>query len=530
MDQTELIIYADGELRPSEAAAAEKHLSDCVECRAQMAQMRSDLDDFITRHRERKIAALRSGPRWADLSGEFDRLDGRKPSAPLLRFPAARGWIGLAAAALIAALIWNLSTERTVSAAELLQKASTTPEDARPNRRIIIKSGRQQFIRPARLGQEQSRAVAKDDVSQLRALFEQANFSWDDPLSARSFARWRDQLREKQDHVSIVQSGPDRLYRVRTATSQSVLSEATLMMRVNDLRAVRETLRFGDREAVEIAETTPAEPSAPTAPQPAGVRIAAEPPAAVETPVGPAEELRVLAALNNIGADLGDPIEVKRDEENRRIAITGTAVDARRQQQIRDAVRDIPGVTIAFTQGQPIRETTTREPTATVSAGRRSALHDQLEARLGAGEQVDEFVDRILAESESALARAHALRNLATRFPPDVEQTLMPADHRILAGLRGRHMQALEAAAESIERQIADVFGSSAKAGARACSGWHDCTSIVLAASQKLDELLNAALAGAGGGKSPAAGDLTSALAGWRQQVAALAAAADGTR
>jgi hypothetical protein len=529
MDQTELLTYVDGELRPSEAAAAEKHLAGCPECRVRIAQMRSDLDDVITRHRERKIAALRGGPAWADLSAEFDRLDGRKRANRLLRFPSARGWMGLAAAGLVAALVWNLSTERTVSAAELLRKASSKPEDSQPDRRIVIKTRRQQFIRPARVGSvREPQAAASDDASELRTLFHQANFSWDDPLSARSFARWRDQLREKQDQVTLTQNGAERLYRVRTTTSQSVLSEATLMIRVDDLRAVRETLRFGDRDLVDIAETTPAELGVPTVPRPAGARIATQLPAEVETPVGPGEELRVLAALNQIGADLGEPIEVKRDD--RRITISGTAVGARRQQQIRDAVRDIPGVAVAFTEGQPIEAMTTRQPADTVTAGRRFALHDELEARLGAGEQVDAFVDRIVAESESALARAHALRNLAARFPPDVDQALSPGDQRILGDLRGRHLLALQAVSQSIERQINDVFGVGASGSPRACSGWQDCTSVVLAASQKFDELLNAALAGAGGGMSPTAGDLTAALAVWKQQITALAETAGTSR
>jgi hypothetical protein len=531
MDQTELLTYADGELHPSEAAAVEKHLAGCVECRLRMAQVRSDLDDVITRHRERKIAALRSGPAWADLRGEFDRLDGKKAARRFLHFPAARTWIGVAAAGLIAALIWNISTERTVSAAELLGKASSRPDDLQPNRRIVIKTGRQQFVRPARLGGVTlPRATAANDTSELRSLFERANFSWEDPLSARSFARWRDQLPEKQDQVSVLQIGADRLYRIRTSSAHNVLSEATLMMRVGDLRAVHETLQFGERELIEIAETSPAEPAAPATPRAPGTRIATEPPVSVETPAGPAEELRVLAALNEIGADLGEPIDVKRDEVNQRITITGIDVDTRRQQQIRAAVRDIPGVEIAFTQGQPVEAATTREPADSVTAGRRSALHDQLEARLGAGERVDAFIDRIVGESESALARAHALRNLAVRFPPEVEQTLSPNDQQILHSLRGRHLQALGAVSQSIERQITDLLGSGRTANARACGSWQECTGPLLSASQKFDEVLNAALAGAGGGKPLAAGDLISALTIWRVQIGVLAEAAGATR
>jgi hypothetical protein len=294
------------------------------------------------------------------------------------------------------------------------------------------------------------------------------------------------------------------------------------MMRVADLRAVRETLQFRDREVVEIAETAPAEVDVPPAPRAPGMQIATESPSPVETRVGPAEELRVLAALNQIGADLGEPIEVKRDEANRGISVNGIDVDPRRQQQIRDALRDIPGVTVTFAQGQPLAETA-RDSADTVTASRRSALHDQLEARLGSGERVDAFVDRMLSESESALARAHALQNLAVRFPPHVEKTLSSGDALILLNLRRRHLQALGTLSQSIEQKIADVLGSGRPGSGGNCGSWQDCASAVVAASQKFDEVLNAALAGAGAGKSPAAGDLSNALTMWRQQIEALA-------
>ena len=502
MDQTELLTYADGELHPSEAAAAEKHLAGCVECRLRLEQLRSDLDDLITRHRERKIAAVGAGAAWADLNREFDRLDGKRESRA--RVTPLRAWIGIAAAAFVAAVVWNLATQRTVSAAELLTKASAREPSAEPNRRIVITTRGRSFLRMAQLG-------TADGASELKSLFEQANFSWENPLSARSFARWREQLPQKQDQVSLVETGSGRLYRIRTATSHGVLTEATLMMRVVDLRAVRETLRFRERELVEIAEVAPAEPAAPE------TRIATEQPAAAETPVGPAEELRVLAALNQIGADLGDPVEVKRDDANNRLTISGVGVDAARQQQIKNALRDIPGVVLEFTDPQPVDVVTS--PEAPVTAARRSPLHAELETRLGAGDRVDAFVDRLLAASETGLARAHALRNLAARFPPPVEQTLPAGDRRILDDLRARHLSALVAVSESIERDVAQVFGSSRSGAARACTAWQECAAAVVSASQRFDETLNATLAGTGREESGDAAKLVAALAAWRQQI-----------
>ena len=520
MDEIKLLTYADGELNPTDAAAVHEHLAGCTECRTRLAQLRSDLDDLITRHRERKIAAGHAARSWADLTPEFDRLDGRRIRTRFLPPIPARAWISMAAAALFAAVIWNFSTGRTVSAAQLLEKASGRYAASEPSRRIAIKTRRHTFVRPARLtASSPQRPATLDPSSELRILFEQANFSWDDPLSARSFPRWRDQLPAKQDHVSVIEpanGSGERLYRIRTTTSHGVLPDAALTMRAVDLRPLSETLQFRNNEVVEISETAPAEPVTPGKPQMPESRIASEPGEIRGTPVGPAEELRVLAALNEIGADLGDPVEVIRDDSLGRLTITGVGVAPARQQQIRDAIRDIPGVTVDFTQPRPLEPGAPREAPAPVTAPRRSALHDQLEARLGAGDRVEQFIDMLIADSESALARAHALRKLAARFPPGVERTLSSPERQVLGDLRSRHVQALSSLSRSIENRLTDLIGSPTAAPVRACTDWQECANSVLQASQSFDQILNAALAGT------EVVTLKGALGRWRRQIAAL--------
>ena len=47
--------------------------------------------------------------------------------------------------------------------------------------------------------------------------------------------------------------------------------------------------------------------------------------------------MRVLAALNRVGADLGDPIEVSR--AGGEILVSGVGIEPQRQQEIKDALR-----------------------------------------------------------------------------------------------------------------------------------------------------------------------------------------------
>jgi hypothetical protein len=507
MDDTKLLAFIDRELDAPEAIRVDEHLSGCEMCRTRLVELRSDLDDLITRHRERKMATAPPPRSWADLSTEFDRLDGVRSRM----FPA-RAWLGVAAAALIAGVFWNFSTEHTVNAAELLDKASREAP-AELGRRIAIKTRRQSFVRPARMSSETQPAMAD-----LEALFHRANFSWEDPLSARAFARWRDRLPVKQDEVTL--AGSDgQLYRIRTTTSHGVLSEAVLTVRAKDLRPLDETLRFTN-ELVEIRETEASETIVPHTP---GTRIASQP-VPSHLRVSAAEELRVLAALNNIGADLGDPVDVSRDDEHGALKITGIGIGPARQQQIRAAVRDIPGVVVSFTETQPIEKSSDRQPASQVMVTPRSAVHDELESHLGRGDLVGRFIDTLLGESESALARAHALRKLANRFPPDVERTLTPPEHRMLAELRARHLTALSSLSDSIKQRIVDVFGAVPRPSAIACGpNWQECTTAAVSASQKFDTLLNSALAGTGSQPAPDVDGLKAMVGEWHQQIAALA-------
>ena len=77
---------------------------------------------------------------------------------------------------------------------------------------------------------------------------------------------------------------------------------------------------------------------------------------------GPEDELRVIAALDRIGADLGDPVAVTR--ASNRIVVTCIGLDARRTEELRDALKGLPQVSIeaspkasVSTGGSPVEVT-----------------------------------------------------------------------------------------------------------------------------------------------------------------------------
>src|SRR5262249_15108087 len=134
-------------------------------------------------------------------------------------------------------------------------------------------------------------------------------------------------------------------------TPEGKLSSATLTLRNSDLEPVGERLEFRNQEWVELSEIT--EPSVGSGGNAAAVEAPVRPaepsrPAAVAP--GPSasisDELQVLSALHQIGADLGDPVEVKRSEG--RVLVSGVGIPLERQKQIHSALAGMSNVAVQF--------------------------------------------------------------------------------------------------------------------------------------------------------------------------------------
>ncbi|HEU0139724.1 MAG TPA: zf-HC2 domain-containing protein [Bryobacteraceae bacterium] len=505
IEDTELLAYADGELDARQAADIRRHLADCPECELRLRRLRAGLEDYTWRIEEDKRRVSPPRP-WQNLEPEFSRID-REAAARLRRAaPRTHRWLAVAATVLVAVIIYQFSRENSVSAAELLDKATQTGVATEPGRRIRMKTRQNALVRPARLtATTPQRAVNDSSFIQIKALFEQARFSWEDPLSARAFAEWRNRLEEKSDEVTVLGSGnqrAERQYRIRTTTPEGVLAEASLTLRANDLRPLHETLRFRNNEWVEIVEAEPAGdmPSRQMEPPPpiASSRESISPESVEETPAGADEELHVIAALNRIGADLGEPLEVRRETAERRILVTGIGIDPARQKQILGLVASIPGVSVQFEDPHPVESLPSEGVQAPVAAGPKPPLHDLLKEKLGAGRPVEQFVDRVLALSDSALSRAHALHSLSERFPPEVERAFEAPDRSLLGSIRLQHSRALLSIADQLERELDTLLSGTVRERAPPgqCGTWQQCAAGILRTTQELDETLNLALAG----------------------------------
>lgn len=240
-------------------------------------------------------------------------------------------------------------------------------------------------------------------------------------------------------------------------------------------------------------------------------------PRASESPsISADDELNVIAALHRMGADLGDPIEVVRERDT--IIVHGAGVDPARANQLRTALSGMPRVSIDLSAPALPAQADSRTPL--VESGRESAVEPQISRQFSDRVAFQKVVDETLQSSEAMMARAHALRALADRFPAAVAAHMSPGSEALLASIRQEHTAAMANQVAAIHRSMSTLLRSSASAPAQeqrvpAATNWQEQTYQLFSSAAAVDHLLGALLAPTAGtqlGDSGAA-DLAAALA-----------------
>jgi anti-sigma factor RsiW len=214
----------------------------------------------------------------------------------------------------------------------------------------------------------------------------------------------------------------------------------------------------GPAPANQISSDLPKQdvPSAPALSAPTGPTTPSAPlldgaPQAIVPAATAADELRVFVALHLVGADLGEPVQVSRSEG--RIHIQGTGIEPHRQSRILAALNAIPNLDVHFNEvGSNTPQVADFTPAAPAGSNANTGLQEQILRQLGTRAAVEQFTNQLMERSDNLMARAHAVRRLAQRFPPYVEATLGPDERKMLLDLRRQHIAAMELESEEILR------------------------------------------------------------------------------
>jgi hypothetical protein len=150
----------------------------------------------------------------------------------------------------------------------------------------------------------------------------------------------------------------------------------------------------------------------------------------------------VFAALHRAGADLGDPVDVTRTGAH--IVVTGVGIAAERQRKIRDELRALPQVTLRFSDPSNDAAAPEGRNASAISVNPGAGpLQIELAKQLGGPAGFEQFADQVLELTDGFMARAHALRRLAERFPPELEAQIPPQERQLLQTMRREHTEPL---------------------------------------------------------------------------------------
>jgi len=307
----------------------------------------------------------------------------------------------------------------------------------------------------------------------VAALFQQANWDWNNPLSASAFEQWRDRQVRKSDEVKAVQnpqSPSEHLTQIRTTAAEGEVEAASITLDTDDYDAVSERLEFRDREWVELSEISevPTESASGSGASTTGVPVRA-----AEIPSRPAafapgssasisDELQVLSALNSIEADLGVGELEDVTLTDGKVLVRGPgSIPQQRQEEIRSSLAKLPHVEVEFTSLPPVSapsEVAAVNGSAAGAAG--SPMETRLEKRLGGHAEFERFSTQLIDLDDAAMKRVYALHNLAQKFSPDAEAKLSSQDLSLLHELSRKHTAVLAEKVSGMERMLVPALSS----------------------------------------------------------------------
>ncbi len=504
--QDVLLLYFDGELSARAGRAVEEHLAGCWQCRSEIEEFRKTADDCV-RYRAGMMAAQLPPAPWRDLTRGFARID-----AELSAERPYRRWVMAAAAAVVlaAGLFYHFRGTPSVEAAALLRKAvAASASSPAEHRRIRVRT--------------RNRVARYENAPEIRALFVKAHYPAEQPLSAASYQAWRNAQTVKTDQVETITTAEppfDRCYRIRTVAAQGDLAAASLTLRTTDFHPVEGRFEFRNQDWVELTESAEAPVEEPNAGAPVR-RVVPSQPVIPEGTASVSEQLAVVAALHEIGADLGDPLDI--NLSGGRILVSGIGIPPERRQQIHQALDPLPYVAVQFSDpaASPLPQEQQPAPgEASSPVTKPTGLEARLEQVWGGRAEFERISAQLLDWNDAAMARVYALRSLAQRFPARTEASMNAKDRAVLHDLARAHLAALAAQTASIEHALAPVLGPAGTPSVQAAEPWQAATEDLFRTARRADLLLTTLL-GATRDHAAAptlAGDLRTALASIRSE------------
>jgi hypothetical protein len=319
---------------------------------------------------------------------------------------------------------------------------------------------------------------------------------WSAPLTAEGFVNWRAGLKDKIDHVA--RSGD--FLKIETVSTRDFVQAATMVIRKKDFHPVEQHLRFADDRQLDLKEIAFEIVDQPRTEQPtlAPVETAqlapAKPPK--EEPVVSGHELdeielQLRYTLFTHEWDLGEDLTIERGPD--RVILSGIASSRERADAMQAAIAALPHVQLSLNPPGTLPSVSPPSQTApSVGAQTRSSnplLRTQLADAFPAREDRQAFVDGCLASSDTALSHAWALKRLADRYAPAVEQQLSPESQTMLRTMVRVRLEELGPANMDLQRLV-EMVPASAPGSPSAVDDWRSGVKLLFARVLEQDTLV----------------------------------------
>jgi hypothetical protein len=472
----QLLLYVDGELSCLARAKATEHLRSCWSCRAELNRLEEDIVVILDAHEKVFMPSLSGSPKpWSLVEQKLHAYERPPQASVFLRKVAPitaavlRPPVAFATTALVAVLIISLIflPLTPVSAKEVLdhveiaeaRRLAVTPRQAIRQRVHVRKVERSasgtetSTLESWQAGKTSCWNPGRDAVnSDLLSRYKANGVPESLPLSSVAVESWS-ALAGSNPAISRGDNGELRFQIAPNASARarglegvvfrvqpSDWSVNELMLSFSDASfdITEESFSVVDRTEVPrsvLAALDPADPILHTPAIAFTPKPLPAPPAVVPAPNLNDIEMNVRYRLHGIGADLGEGVEVARDDG--KVVVKAWPLPEERRAAVARTLGDQPEVRLEF----QLADNSAGPKQTVVFPGTRSPQppDQRLTEFFGSPETEEHYVTGVLESRDELLAHLYALRTLALRWPSDAEAQLSPAAREQLSWMVEDH-------------------------------------------------------------------------------------------
>ncbi len=208
-------------------------------------------------------------------------------------------------------------------------------------------------------------------------------------------------------------------------------------------------------------------------------------------------EMTVRSELHQVGADLGDSIEITPRPPNELI-VNAWGVSSQRREQLAALLANKPGIQLEF-QAPADSRRRGGSPIKPVGPTTSQPQDNRLAGFFGSADAEENYTRGVLQASTDLLAHLYALQQLAVRWPPGHESELSDTAKAQLAAMVRDHARDVQARVGELKPQVDFLlkgfgYATLGEPSAGGGANWQGASAATLEKAQATDQILRSLL------------------------------------